>query len=246
MAQLAETIFFCSPDFHHVPGEKEYNDLQRAIDDIPAWGKYLIKLCGDFTDQRELRLRNDNIQARIDGQEQFAVDFATGEPICTIEGMKSLRFTNMKRVRADIILIRDDGNFGLYNCQNVVTTIDIVDGKYVNVYVQDTKIWGTDEKPAIIVGSKDGKVHVGNSFVKGGSRNPALYFVADSDGNVKIKNSAILHYDGADNSPIQKDAGVTVTIYAYKNVGNAKLSNADIANYLMTHNDDFFDPELNF
>lgn len=246
MAQLSETIFFCSPEFHHVPEQHEYNDLQMAIDDVPAWGKYMIQLCGDFADQRELRLRNDNIQVRFDGQEQFAMDFATGEPICMIEGMRSLKFTNMKRVRADIVMMRHDGTFGFYDCENVVTTVDIVDGKYVNVYVYNTKMYGAEERPAIIVGNKDGKVYIDNSFVKGGRSQPAISFVSDSDGKVKIKNSALLHFDGANNAPIQKDSGVTVAIHAYKNVGNAKLSNADIANYLMTHNDDFFDPELSF
>ena len=71
MAQLSEKIFFCSPEFHEVQPQHEYNDLQRCIDAIPAWDKVTIKLLGDFADQGTLQLTEDNIQLTIDGGNQI-------------------------------------------------------------------------------------------------------------------------------------------------------------------------------
>lgn len=247
MAQLSEKIFFCSPEFHEVQPQHEYNDLQRCIDAIPAWDKVTIKLLGDFADQGTLQLTEDNIQLTIDGGNQFAIDFKTGGPIVQMDASKTLKFVDMKRIRGDAITIRGDSNFYLNNVLNCVTTIDIVEGKYANVYIiNNTHMWGFERNPAIGIYNADSKLHIRNSFIMGGERCPALYFNTDSDGKVKIKNSVILHCEGAENYPVERNNDVFVGIHAYNCAGNEMLCSNRIVNYINTGIGNVVNQEINF
>lgn len=246
MAQISPKIFKVSPAWNHDPASHEYNDIQSAIDDIPAWGKYIIELQDDFSDVQELRLTNDNIQVKIDGQGSYGIMFRAGSPICTLDGQKTLKFSDMTYIRGDGFLIRADSFLYFYNCQSVMTYVDIIDGKYAHVYIYDTNFYGSDGHPAITVYNPDSKMTVHESFIKGGRAEPALLFRSASNNKIKMRNSVVLHYDGVDNFPIQKIGAVVVGIKSYGCVGNARLCSHDINNTVDEYPHDTFDKMMDF
>lgn len=246
MAQITETVYrVCSDWTENIP-ENEFNDIQTAIDRVPAYGKYTIRLCGNFMDVRELRLREDKIQVTFDGQNIFGIYFRTGAPICQLGDGRTLKFTNITYIRGDLITVRDDSYIWFKDCQNVMTTVDLVSGRYTQGCVCNTKFYGSDAMPAIGIYDSDCRLSIFDSFVKGGTHQPAIQFNVGSDGKTKLKNSIILHSDGVGNDPIQRGDGTFVGIHAYNCVGNEKLSNNRITNYINTNNDNFFDPEITF
>ena len=246
MSQISPKILNVCPSWVEVQPHNEYNDIQRAIDAIPAYGQYIIRLHDNFMDVPELRLTNDRIQVKIDGQTEYGIYFRAGDPICTLSGRKTLKFSDITYIRGDAVIIRDDSYLHFYDCQSVMTRVDIVDGKYAHVYVFGTKLYGTDNNPAISLFNPDSKLTISESYVKGGRRCPALYFNTSSDKKVKMKNSVILHYEGTDHCPITRNSGTLVGLYAYNCVGDSMLCDNNIANYLGTHNDNCFDPVLDF
>lgn len=246
MAQISPKILKVCPSWSQNTPHQEFNDIQIAIDQIPAYGKYTIRLYDNFMNVPELILTNPNIQVKIDGQGDFGIYFASGNPICTLDSRKTLKFSNITYIRGDAILLRDDSNLYFTNCESVMTRIEMIFGKYTNTYITNTKLYGTFNYPAIAILNSDSKLTVDNSFIKGGYTDPAIYFGADSDGKVKLKDSVLLHYNGVDNYPIQKLSSAYVGLYAYNCVGNEMLCSTEIANYIATNNDNKADPNITF
>lgn len=246
MSQLSEKILYCSPEFHEVPADNEYNDLNRAIASIAAWDKVTIKLMGDFPDQEMLTLPEDNIQVSIDGGFQFSTDFRSGEQIVQMDAQKTLKFKNMNRLRGDILIVRGDSTLYLENILNTMLVLDIVDGKYVDVFLKNINLWSSERAPAINMYNADSKLYIYDSFVKGGERSPALFFNTDSEDKVKIKNSVILNHE-VGGSPIQKRSGTNVSVRAYNCFGDAVLCSHDITNLIdEAHHNNLFNSGLNF
>lgn len=246
MAQIAPTIYRVSSSFTTSTIDNEFETLQEAIDRVPAWGKYLLRLESDFADQTRLMLTEDNIQVTIDGQNQFSIDFRTGEQIVQMDAQKTLKFKNMNRLRGDILIIRGDSTLYLENILNTMLVLDIVDGKYVDVFLKNINLWSSERSPAINMYNADSKLYVYDSFVKGGERSPALYFNTDSEDKVKIKHSVILNHE-VGGEPIQKRSGMDVSIRAYNCFGDAVLCSHDITNLIdEAHHNNLFNSELNF
>lgn len=244
--QLSPNIFRVHPDWHEDTPLQEYNSIQKAIDAIPAWGKYGILLEGNFFDQERLMLTEDNIQVTIDGQNQFSIDFKTGEQIVQMDLQKTLKFKNMNRLRGERLIIRGDSTLYLENILNTMLILDIVDGKCVNIYLKHINLWSSERAPAVNMYNADSKLYIYDSFVKGGERSPALYFNTDSEDKVKIKGSVILHYE-AGQAPIQKRSGSLVSIRAYNCFSDTVLCSHDITNLIMeSHHANLFNSELNF
>ena len=248
MAQIPEKILYVSPSFVEDPIAHEYNNIQRAIDSIPAYGRYMIMLYDNFMGVRELRLTNRNIQVKINGQSEYGIYFDPGAPICTPGDSQTLKFINMTYIRGDVITIRYDSTVGFYKCENVMARLLLIDGKYSNIYICNTKFYGVDDYPAIEIANPDTKLTICDSYVKGGGIHhaPALYFTSTSDNRVKIVNSVILHNDGIGHDPIEKSGSFLVGIRAYNNVGNEKLCSREIINYINTYNNNIADPEIDF
>lgn len=244
--QIPEKILYVDSSFHEVPGDHEYNNLQRAIDSIPDWGRYMIMLSSDLLGIRTLDLHGRNIIVKINGQSEYGITFAENDPICVIGEDRFLKFINMKYVRGGDINIRfSGGKTGFYNCESVITTIILEGGKYTNCYICDTKLYGTDGHPAIVINHPDSKLYIRDSFIKGGYHSPALYFDNDSIRKVRIVNSTILHYD-VGNSAIVNGGTYNIGIRAYNCNGNDHLCHNDIINYINTYDNNTIDPEIDY
>lgn len=246
MAQISPKILHVCPSWIEDIPNNEFNTIQRAIDVIPNYGRYTIKLHDNFMGVPELILTNDRIQVKIDGQGDFGLFFTYGVPICTLDSRKSLKFTNITYIRGEAVILRDDSYFTLNKCESVMTRIDMIAGKYANVYIYNTKLYGTSYNPAITIFNPDSKLLIYDSYIKGGYKNPAIYFNSTSDKKVILKNNVLLHYDGVNNYPIQKQGSVFVGLNAYNCSGTEILCPNLIANYTATNNDNKADPEINY
>lgn len=244
--QIEPKILRVCPSWVEDPVAKEYNNIQRAIDAIPAWGKYIIQLCDNFSSVPELMLTNDRISVRIDGRGEYGINFLSTDPVCTLGDRKNLKFTNITYLRGGTLVTRSDCTLGFYDCQSVMCFLDIVEGKYSHAYIYNTKFFGASGYPAIQMCNGDSKLTIHESYIKGGQDHPALFFKSSSESKVKIRNSVILHYSGNGHYPIQKEAGTLVGIHAYKCVGNEMLCSHDIANRIEANNSNISDPEISF
>lgn len=203
MAQVTPNEVRVCSGFSEIPADHEYNDLQRAIDADPFHTDYIIRLCSDFNINPGLRIDRSK-KIIIDGQGVYGIDFRPGHVIATPEVGCSLIFRNMKYLAGDAIIVRYDCEIGLYNCDNVTTSILAIDGKYSTISIKNSNVTGAPDRSALEINHDGSAVKITDSFVKGGSRCPAIYFNSDSADRVKIKNTTLLH-DRVDTCAIQRD-----------------------------------------
>lgn len=243
MAQIPEKILYVSPTFTEDVAAHEYNNIQSAIDAIPAWGRYMIMLCDNFSNVPTLVLTNNNITVKFNGQTEYGIVFAYGSPITTMGARQTLKFTNMTYIRGGEINANVRSGVGFYKCESVIAKIIVSDG--ARVYIYDSKFYGMHTEPAIETG-KDANLTICDSFIKGGYHNPAINFTYELDGRVKISNSIILHYDGVGYAPLIKSGNFPVKISAHNCAGNEKLCDHDIVNLVNTYNNNIADPKITF
>lgn len=246
MAQISPKIFHVCPTWVEDIPNNEYNDIQRAIDNIPDYSRYTIKLYDNFMNVPELILTNLRVQVKIDGQGDFGIYFVYGSTICTLADRKTLKFVNMTYIRGGSIVFNGDGYLTFDKCQSVMANIDMSVGNYMSTYIYDTKFYGASGGPAITLANTNARLIIYESYIRGGYLYPAIYFGADSDGKVKLRNSVLLRYYGTTEYPIQKLSTVFVGLYAYNCVGDEMLCSNEIANYTATNNDNKADPNINF
>ena len=136
MTQLEPKIIKACSTWYDDPTFNEYNSIEGAVDAVPDWGEYIIKLYSDFANIRELNIRN-NKKIQIDGQNAYGIIFREGEPIATPQDGCLLKFNDITHLRGDAIIIRYDCNICLYNCETVITRILAIGGKYSNIYLSN-------------------------------------------------------------------------------------------------------------
>lgn len=228
------TLRVCPSWVEDVPAQ-EYNDIQRALDAVPAWGKYTILLEDNLALQHEFMLTNINTNITIDGQGVFGISFSTGQPMCTPGDRQTIKFKNLTNVRGETVIIRHDCTVGFYNIETIVTRILCIEGKRSRIYMKNIKLDGTYKFAPIEISNGDVRLDIRDSYLRGGYHSPALYFTSGSDNKVKIKDSVVLHYD-VGNWPIQKSGDLTVGVSAYNCCGNASLCGEGITTHINVNN----------
>lgn len=245
MVQTPPDILYVCSEFHQNLPTHEFEELQKAINYCEDYSSTKIVLYSDFLGLHELEMSNRNTNITIDGLNQYGITF--DRDIAQIGDGQFLKFRNMTYIRGRKVTMAQDGaNFGIYDTQSAMLYISMERGRYNNAYVHRSKFYGADDQAAVIIGNPDAGVEIFDSFVKGGSRCPAILFESESDMNFSMKNSILLHGSGESDSPIENRSGREVGVRIYNSASNAILCNEGIANYVVNNNNNIPDNHIIF
>lgn len=238
MAQIPPNILYVSTSFTQSLPDHEFAEIQKAINFCEDFSKTKIILYSDFLGQHELEMPNRNTNITIDGLNQYGITF--DRDIANIGESQFLKFRNLTYIRGRRVLMeQDNSNFGIYDIQSAMIYISMDRGRYSNAYIHRSKFYGADDSPAIVINNLDAGVEVFDSYVKGGSRYPAIYFGVESDEKVKIKESSLHHYQPGD-VPIQVANGITAGLCIYNSVSDGRMCQNDedghVNNYIVNNN----------
>lgn len=246
MAQIHPYTLYVSTTFIDDPVAHEYSTIQNAIDAIPNYGRYTIKLCSSFMNIPTLILTNDRTQITIDGDNGFGIYFTWGQSIVNIGDRQSLKFRNMTYIRGSEINIDAIGaQIHFYECQSVMAYIHCRGGRYSRVYMHDTKFYGAYGYPAIEINNIDAWVEIFDSYIKGGYTYPAILFTEASSKKFKAKGSTILH-GTAGLHPIEISGSFFVDVYIYNCQGTTNIVANPISNLIVNNNNILPDENITF
>lgn len=227
MAQTPEKIYHVDPSFNNNIPQREFNNLQSAIDQIPDYGRAKIIIYDNLMNVPTLVLTNIRTNITIDGLDTFGIYFTWGQPMFNIGERQTLKFRNMTYIRGDRVAIDNLGaNLGFYDCQSVMCSLTLESGMYSNLYIHNTKFYGYYNNPAIRVNNGDVRVELFYSYLKGGYNYPAVLFSSDSDKKFKAKHSIIIH--GSNNTPIELSGIYDVGVLIYDCASNKRICNNNL------------------
>ena len=153
----------------------------------------------------------------------------------------------MSYVHGDRLLINSSGaNIGLYKVEDVIAYLSLMSGTDSNVYIQDSKFYGTYGYSAIYVNNSDVEIEILESFIKGGYEHTAVSFSAISDRKLHMKHSTILHGDPDVLSPIESTGDFEIGVRVHNCSSNARICNDEIDNYIVNNNNNIGDIEIVF
>ena len=245
MTQIPTNIAYVCADFHNVAQMHEFNNIQDAIDWVPDYGKAKIILYSDFLGIDLLRMRADRTNITIDGLNQYGITF--NDDIVKIDERQFLRFRNMTYIRGGQVTLDQEGaNFGLCSIQSAVMNIYCQRGRYSNVYIYNTKLYGDDNRCAFDIDNPDCGIEVMSSILKGGYKNPAIMFNTDSDRQLRIKHSTIMCGGPDVFAPIQSSGDYNIGVRIHNCSSNSRICNRDIDNHIVNNNNNIGDTEIIF
>lgn len=217
--RISPNIFRVCSEWVSDPHENEYQNLEEAIHDITVdVNETMIQLCSNLTDTRTIEARN-KVKIIIDGQGQHTLEFR--DEIVALARDIKLSFHNIPKITGQILTIRGDSILNFFNCPNIITTIEAAEGKFSEININSSKLTGVRERPAIKIINKDVKLNINNSTVVGEDHCSPIQIDGDSEENIRLENTLLLHSNEI--PPINIDPETKVVVYAYNCDGSIQF-----------------------
>ena len=240
---LDENIAYVSPNCTTSASNHNFRTIQEAI----TWcgdREIMIKLCNNMIDVPQLKFVNEKT-INIDGQGEYGLKFTDNllDISFSLSAGQTFNFNNMKHLECEQIIINsDDANMNFYNCDNVIASLILTSGINTNINFKKTDLTGFTGIAAIEMNNVNTEVKIIDSTINGSINNPAILFNSDSNRNIKIKNSTILH--GSADSPLENN-GYNVGVQIYNCFSNKRICDNTITNWVYESNN-IVDPEITF
>lgn len=194
-----------------------YQTIQGAIDACRAGDIVTI-----FEDQTiTSALTPPSYQIEIDGLNQFSITRGVASTIMTLNASDNVKFTHI-----DLLGVLDvagnNATLMLTEHTHLDGMIDVQSGDSSTlIHLDQCTVDGdSSDNYCIKISDVDPTIEIKNSYLKGNSGNPAIYYNSITNNNVKIKYCSIMYGSLGANNPFGRSGAQTPTISSHHNIYN--------------------------